>query len=281
MAALQKARDVGITFFDTSCVYGYGKSEELIGEAFAQCREDVVIGTKAGFTTWDAAPDFSPGSIRKSLDGSLTRLRSDYVDLLQLHNPPPALLKDQPALYETLESLKEEGLIRAHGISVKGPEEAIEILSEFSFSSVQVNLNMMDIRAFECGLLELAPEKGAGIIARTPLCFGFLSGAVTPDTEFPVGDHRNGWPRAQLERWCEGAAALHDAVPASNGESKPQMAIRFCISPDSVSCVIPGILTPDEAVENAAAGAFGPLTREEVAHVLKVHETMDFFVARS
>jgi aryl-alcohol dehydrogenase-like predicted oxidoreductase len=278
LEALRRALDVGITFFDTSNVYGSGHSEALIGEAFSGCRDQVVIATKAGFTTYADAPDFTPQGIRRSVEGSLVRLKSDYVDVLQLHNPPPELLVSHPEIGETLQGMKREGLIRAHGVSVKSPDEGLAALDAFAFDSMQANLNMMDIRLIGSGLLDVAVARGVGVIARTPLCFGFLSGRVAGDACFPDGDHRNLWPRAQIERWSEGAKLLRAAVPAPVGQTQTQVALRFCLSVQGVSCVIPGILTPAEAEENAAASDAGVLPKAEMASIEDINQSHAFFV---
>lgn len=279
--ALQRAVELGITFFDTSGVYGYGRSERLIGKALAHCRDRVVIATKTGFTTYDQAPDYSPGQIRRSLDDSLERLGTGYVDLLQLHNPPPDLLAARPDIAATLDALKHEGLIRAHGVSVKSPEDGISILGKFAFNAIQINLNMMDLRALESGLLDQAVKAGVGIVARTPLCFGFLSGDVTLETEFPEGDHRRLWSREQLRRWCDGAKLLRGAVPVPEGQNQAHIALRFCLSHAGVSSVIPGILTPEQAEENALASEFGPLAPEHLRAIDTINSGEDFFVPPS
>lgn len=278
LEALRRALDVGITFFDTSNVYGSGHSEALIGGAFYDCRDKVVIATKAGFTTYSDAPDFTPQGIRRSLEGSLRRLKSDYVDVLQLHNPPPELLVSHPEIGESLEDMKREGLIRAHGISVKSPDEGLAALNAFAFDSLQANLNMMDIRLIGSGLLDVAAVKRVGVIARTPLCFGFLSGKVASNARFPEGDHRNLWSREQIERWSEGAKLLRAAVPVPDGQTQTQVALRFCLSIRSVSCVIPGILTPAEAEENAAASDAGALSKVEMVSIESINRDHAFFV---
>ena len=100
-------------------------------------------------------------------------------------------------------------------------------------------------------------RRNAGFIARTPLCFGFLSGTITRDTKFPPGDHRLGWSSAQLANWIDGARDLLDAVSASPGPAGVQAALRFCLAFAEVSTTIPGILTPAEAGQNAAASGIG------------------------
>ena len=118
LAALGRALDSGITFFDTSAAYGDGHSEALIGRAFGGCRDKVVIATKAGYESWDRPPDFSADAVVASTEKSLARLRSDYVDLLQLHNPTSEVLGDE-RLREALARLKAAGKIRAWGVSAK------------------------------------------------------------------------------------------------------------------------------------------------------------------
>lgn len=276
LAALRRALDAGITFVDTSCVYGYGHSEELIGEAFKHDRDRVVIATKTGYTKWTDQSDFSPEVIRQSLDMSLQRLKSDYVDLLQLHNPKPSVVND-PAVSGVLNDIVRAGKARAWGVSMRSPAEALEIMQHPDVGSVQVNLNMMDVRAVDSGLLDAAAEKDIGIIARTPLCFGFLTGTITKDTVFPPGDHRNGWSPAQIQRWIEGANDLHTAA-AAPGDTHVQVALRFCLSFPSVASVIPGILTPAEIDENASAGMLGPLPPEALEAILTINRQQSFFV---
>ena len=277
LAALERALDRGVTFFDTSSVYGYGRSETLIGRAFKSVRERVVIATKAGFTRWDAAPDFGPDAIIRSCEQSLERLQTGYVDLLQLHNPSMETIRDREAI-AALERLVQQGKTRAWGLSMRSPEEALTALGEVRPAALQVNLNMMDARAVTSGLLDAARKAGVGIIARTPLCFGFLSGAVGPGTVFPPGDHRRGWPPAQIETWRSGAERVLAAVPHPAGSTATQAALRFCLSFPAVSTVIPGMLTPAEVDENTAASELGMLPEAAVEAVLALNRTQSFFV---
>jgi aryl-alcohol dehydrogenase-like predicted oxidoreductase len=278
LAALGRALDEGITFFDTSSAYGNGHSEALIGQAFQAKRDRVVIATKAGYDAWDKPPDFSPAAIVASAEASLRRLRTDVIDLFQLHNPPQDSLRSVE-LREALVALRKAGKIRAWGVSAKSPVEAIEALRDFDVAVVQANFNMMDVRALD-GLLAEVQCRHAGFIGRTPLCFGFLSGAISKDTVFPPGDHRLGWSRAQLDNWIDGAADLLAAVKAAPGREGARSALRFCLAFPAISSVIPGILTPAEADENARASEFGPLPPEAVEAVLQINRQRQFFVAR-
>jgi aryl-alcohol dehydrogenase-like predicted oxidoreductase len=277
LAALDRALDSGITFVDTSSAYGNGHSEELIGQAFRHRRTSVVIATKAGYDAWDRAPDFSPGAVVASVDRSLVRLRSDYIDLLQLHNAPLEAVRTG-GLREALAGLEAAGKIRAWGFSAKSPAEAMAAVTELDAPVVQANFNMMDVRAAESGLLDEARRHGAGLIGRTPLCFGFLSGTIGRDTVFPPGDHRHGWSTAQLANWIDGASELLAAIGGAPGTRGAQSALRFCLSFPAVSTVIPGILTPTEAEDNAAASDLGPLPEQAVRAVLEINRRRQFFV---
>jgi aryl-alcohol dehydrogenase-like predicted oxidoreductase len=277
-AALLRAFDSGITFFDTSAAYGNGHSETLIGEALAPVRKDVVIATKAGYEAWDRPPDFSAAAIVASTERSLGRLRSDYVDLLLLHNAPLEVLAAAD-VREAMADLVARGKVRAWGLSAKGPADAMAALQAGDVTVIQANFNMMDVRAITSGLFEEMSRRRAGFIARTPLCFGFLSGTVTRDTKFPPGDHRLAWPAVQLANWIDGARDLLAAVSASPGAEGVQAALRFCLAFSEVSTTIPGILTPGEAAQNAAASVRGPLQQKAVAAVLEINRNRQFFVA--
>jgi aryl-alcohol dehydrogenase-like predicted oxidoreductase len=278
LTALQRALDRGITFFDTSSAYGNGHSEELIGRAFAKSRHSAIIATKAGYDSWDRPPDFSAAAIVASAERSLTRLRSDYIDVFQLHNAPRDALRSDE-LQEALSRLTLGGKIRTWGVSTKSPAEAEETIRLWKAPIVQANFNMMDVRALTCGLFDDVVHHQVGFIARTPLCFGFLTGLIRRDTIFPPGDHRLGWPRAQLDNWIDGAADLLAAVSAVPGRSAVHSALRFCLSFAAVSSVIPGILTSKEVDDNADASSLGALPSTAVEAVLAINRGREFIVS--
>ncbi len=274
IAALRCAFELGITFIDTAHLYGLGHSERLIGNAIRGRRDKVVLATKAGYVDYAAPADYSPAAIENSLRTSLERLGTDFVDLLQLHSPPFETLRQQPGIFNSLVDLRNRGLARAIGYSAGSPAEAAAALRLFPFDAVQVNLNMLDIRALQCGLFDAARNAGAGIIARTPLGSGFLAGTITPDTIFPTDDHRSRWPSSKVARWVEDAAALQSLA---RGKHTPvQAALRFCLSFAEVSSVIPGITTIDEATEDAAASELGALDVASVDAILDYHARAEF-----
>jgi aryl-alcohol dehydrogenase-like predicted oxidoreductase len=274
--ALAAALDGGITLFDTSPAYGDGRSERLIGEVVRGRRDRVVIATKAGYQSWTAAPDYSPAALRASVEGSLARLGTDFIDLLQLHNAPADLLRAEPAISAALEDLKRAGKIRAWGVSAKSPEDGAAAIRTCGAAVVQANLNMLDLRTVTGGLVEAALAANAGLVARTPLCFGFLSGAAA--ARFAPGDHRAAWPERQIARWREGAELMFTKAAPAAPADRAATALRFCLCVPAVASVIPGILTPEEAARNAAAGDLPPLPAAQYEAVLALNRAHEFFV---
>jgi aryl-alcohol dehydrogenase-like predicted oxidoreductase len=263
LRALNAAFDCGITFYDTSNVYGDGHSEELIGECFEGRRGDVIVATKAGITSSYRGYDFTPSALRASLERSLRRLRSDYVDVLQLHNAGPDVLRDNADIIELMQRLVAEGKVRCWGISTLSPEDALALIDVAGVGCFQVNCNMLDWRAIDAGLLGQAASRGIGIIARTPLASGFLAGAVAKDTLFASNDHRSRWRRERIVTWVEAAQSVVDAadVPDTAVE-RAALALRFCLSVEGVATVIPGMLTRTEVLASVAACEQGPLERD-------------------
>ena len=280
LRTLAHALERGITFFDTSNAYGNGHSETLIGQAFRGRRDAVVIATKAGFPSFDQAPDFTPDHLRHSLDGSLRRLQTDHVDLFQLHSPPIELLRDDGTILETMRALVREGKARAFGVSVRTPEDGLAAIRDLAVPVIQVNLNLLDQRAVDVGLVALAAETGAALIARTPLCFGMLSGSLAADATFDAHDHRSRWSRAQIERWLDGSRAFVAALEADGHGTPAQVALRYCLSHPAVATTIPGMLRPAEVDDNAGAGDRGPLPAPALAEIARIYASTDFFVSR-
>jgi aryl-alcohol dehydrogenase-like predicted oxidoreductase len=273
LRALEEAIARGINFFDTSAVYGYGHSEELLGRAMRHCRDRVVVATKSGLTEYGAPTDFSPQRIRTSLTESLRRLQTDYVDILQLHNPPPARIRDAADIVETIARLKDDGLIRAFGVSVREPTDGLLALVHLDPDVIQTNFNLLDQRALDSGLLDEAEAAACAIIARTPLCFGFLSGQVDERTVFAPDDHRSRWPRSQIIAWADGSREMRKH--ADRGQTPSQFALQFCLSFPAVTSAIPGMLRREEVVENAAASAGGALSQAKLAALRAVYVRLE------
>jgi aryl-alcohol dehydrogenase-like predicted oxidoreductase len=266
--SIELAVESGINFFDTAPPYGDGHSEILLGDVLSPIRSQVVLATKIGIKSFDAPPDFSSQQIRYSLYESLRRLKTDYLDLLQIHNCNIDVVTSNPGLLDELTKFRSEGLIREIGVTVKSPLEAHSLLLQFEFATVQVNLNMLDMRAIDCGLLEYAAFNKIGVIARTPMAFGFLSGDIDRETQFSSNDHRSNWPKEQLDRWLEVSDRLFGCVLELSNLRRAIQAIRFCLSIDGVSTVIPGMIKPEEVLENVIASQLGSLSALDI-HSIK------------
>ena len=273
--ALSAAFDTGINFFDTADLYGFGESERLIGKAFAKKRGEVVIATKGGMLDPQGRQDFAPAHLAESLDASLKRLGTDYVDLYQLHGASPDVLE---GLVGTLDNIRRRGKARAIGISLRAPEDGKKALDLYPFDAVQVNFNLLDQRAVDSGLMELCRERGAGIIVRTPLCFGFLTGGYSATQQYDASDHRSRWNIEQRKVWAS-AYELFSGIKG-RADTPAQFALRFCLSFDAVSSVIPGMLTRAHVEENAAASDGPALGAAEIHRIGDIYHSHRFFVGR-
>lgn len=280
IAALRAAYDRGVNFFDTADFYGFGHSEKVLGDALHGVRDKVVIATKGGLLDATGAQDFSPAHLRRALEASLKRLGTDYVDLLQLHSPPIDLLVKQPETIECLEALRREGKVRAFGVSVRSPDDGLVAVEQLGVRCIQANFNLVDQRVLENGLLERCARLGAGLIGRTPLCFGFLTGQYAAATKFDQYDHRNRWSVEQRERWASALGKFIGALRTRSSQSPAQFALRFCLSFPGVSAVIPGMLNEEHVAENTAASDLGALDAADLAALVDVYRKQAFFVER-
>ncbi|MEI6213388.1 MAG: aldo/keto reductase [Desulfuromonadales bacterium] len=276
--ALAAAFDAGVTFYDTAALYGYGHSEELIGKTFRTVRDQIVLSTKAGYVNFSGVQDFSPGYLRTSLEASLRRLQTEYVDVFQLHDPPIDLLKSDNAIMATLETLKNEGKIRVIGISTRSPMDSLIAVEQLGFKSIQINFNMVDQRAIEVGLFDACRTHGVGIIARTPLCFGFLTGKYAADDDYAEGDHRRKWKREQIELWAQACNLFNAELTAKGTQSNAQIALRYVLSCAEISTTIPGMLTDEHVAENIAASDLGPFPPEVIERFSAIYNQHKFFV---
>lgn len=280
IAALRRALELGVNFFDTADFYGFGHSETVIGRAFKEHRKQVIIASKAGFLDAEGKQDFSPAHLRRSLEGTLKRLGTDYLDVYQLHSPPVELLTGDPEILGTLDGLRGEGLIRAYGVSLRSPEDGMKLLSSRRCGCVQVNFNLADQRARESGLFDLCRRTDTGIIVRTPLCFGFLTGQYPDTGRLAASDHRRRWSADQVRRWHRASQLFTRAMGDTPEQTPAQAALRFCLSYPEVTSVIPGMLTAGQVEENAAAGALGPFREDVLAGIQAVYKEQDFMGGR-
>jgi aryl-alcohol dehydrogenase-like predicted oxidoreductase len=268
-AALHAALDSGIDFFDTALVYGNGLSERLVGEVVreAGARERVRVATKVPPLSriWPANPgvalrDAYPAHwIRECAEQSLRHLDIGPIDLLQLHTWTDAWV-DEPEWHEALSALREEGKIRAFGVSVNDhdPGSALQVTRSGKIDSIQVIYNIFD-QSPAAELFPAAAEAGVGVIARVPLDEGSLTGKYTKETIFPPGDFRGDYFSG--ERLGETVDRVERLRPLLErpGQTLAQGALRFCLSNPAVSTVIAGSTNPEHVRQNAEASDLGEL----------------------
>jgi aryl-alcohol dehydrogenase-like predicted oxidoreductase len=254
LAAIRRARDLGVTFFDTADSYGFGRSESLLGIVLSRTRQNAIIATKVGVvrgSAGDLKKDFSKQHIFHAVDGSLKRLRTDYIDLYQVHNPTIAELAREE-IQEAMEMLQDAGKIRSWGVSITTPDEGIEIIRRGWAHALQVLFNVLN-QAPAIDLFPLAKEKGYGIIARVPLASGLLTGKFRIDTGFPADDIRQNFltPR----RLQEALDHVDDAKSIVGGAARSlaEAALQFVIANDTVSTTIPGARNARQVEMNVGA----------------------------
>lgn len=265
LAAIRRARDLGVNFFDTSDSYGFGRSESLLGIVLSRKRQDAVIATKVGVArneVGELRKDFTKQHIFLAVDGSLKRLRTDYIDLYQIHNPTIADLAKEE-IQEAMDRLQDAGKIRYWGVSVTTPEEGIEIVKRGWGYALQVLYNVLN-QAPAQELFPLAKEKGYGIIARVPLASGLLTGKYRQDAVFSSDDVRQNF---LTPRRLEEVTARVDEVKSIIGGSARNIAegaLRFVLADPAVSTTIPGARNARQVEANVAA-AEGSLPAEVLA----------------
>lgn len=264
LEALRRARAEGINFFDTADIYGHGRSESLIGLATHQHREQIVIATKVGIARTAAdqiEKNFSKRHILHAIDGSLHRLRTDYVDLYQLHNPPLDVLERGEA-QEAMEMLQTSGKIRYWGVAVRSVEDGIEIVRRGWGYTLQILFNILNQHPAD-ELLPMAKQHNYGVIARVPLASGLLSGKYRTSTTFPPNDVRQNFltPR-RLSEALERVDEVKSIVGKAS-ETLIEAALRFVLSHEEVSTTIPGARNRQQVEQNAAASG-DPLPEDVV-----------------
>jgi len=277
-ALVHRALELGITFFDTANSYGdQGISEVMLAGALAGVpRDRYVLGTKVGYDIeaprqhahgerpqrWDGA------FIRSSLEASLRRLRSEHVDLLELHNPRLDAI-DSDDCFATLEALQDEGLIRCYGVAL-GPaigweEEGVRALRERRVDVVQTVYNLLEQDPGRRFLAE-AEAIGASVLARVPHASGALEGTITKDTVFPPGDHRSFRNRQMLADLLDKAEAVRFLWGDDQG-SIGQAAVQFCLAQPRIASVLPTVVEIAQLEEFAAASDLPRVTADQLARV--------------
>jgi aryl-alcohol dehydrogenase-like predicted oxidoreductase len=245
---VHQALDKGCNFFDTAPNYARGKSEELLGKALQDRREEVVISTKFGHFP-DESVDYNPDLLRESVETSLKKLQTDYVDSVLLHNPPQEYLDGSSEHFKILSQLKEEGLIKAYGASVDTSEEILKLLDTTESQVIEVMFNILYQEPRQ--VFKKAAEQGVGLIIKVPLDSGWLTGKYDHTSEFD--DNRERWSKEVVER----RASLVEKIKQIKPEEKNmvQEALGFILSYPEISTVIPGIRKEEHLQQNLSASS--------------------------
>lgn len=279
--ALREAVENGINFFDTADVYGDGRSERLVGELKKDYGDQIHIATKAGRRlNPHTAEGYNYENILNFTKRSLKNLNVKEIELLQLHCPPWEVYYN-PDLFESLEKLREEGLILNYGVSVEKVEEAIKASEYKGVSTVQIIFNMFRQRPSDY-FLELAEKRNIGVIARVPLASGLLTGKFNGNEEFEIGDHRrfnrNGeafdrgetFSGVDFERGVQTVKDLKKYIPA--GFSMTEFALKWILMHKQISTVITGAKTSNQIRENANSSTKPDLNEETMMKVKEIYD---------
>jgi aryl-alcohol dehydrogenase-like predicted oxidoreductase len=277
---MHKAFDLGITLFDAADTYGNGLSEELIAKAFPKQRDEIVIATKVGydFVTHgesrgrgqrEIPQDFSPEAITRATDAALKRLKTDRIDLLQLHNIRMEQVEDEP-LWTALDKLKATGKIRYYGIAL-GPAigwlyEGIDCIRAHDLTSVQHIYNMLEQHPGRA-MHDAATEAGKDtmFLIRVTHSSGMLEGKYTAETTFPPTDHRSHRPRSWL---LNGIKKIEQLRFLENSErTLGQAALQWLLQDARVASTLPNIYDEEQLIEFAKAPDTPGVSADELSRI--------------
>jgi aryl-alcohol dehydrogenase-like predicted oxidoreductase len=280
-AALNRAIELGVNFFDTADVYGDGRSERLLAKLRDQQHEKIYIATKAGRRlNPHNAQGYNRANLTTFVDRSLKNLETEALDLLQLHCPPTQVYY-MPELFGALDDLVKVGKVRYYGVSVEKVEEALKAIEYPNVQSVQIIFNMFRQRPAEL-FFEQAEKRKVGILARVPLASGMLTGKMKSDSRFATNDHRaynragEAFDRGETFSGVDYATGLQAVeelkaiCPA--GMSMTQFALRWILMFDAVTCAIPGAKRPVQVDENFTAADLPPIPSATMDKVGKIYD---------
>jgi aryl-alcohol dehydrogenase-like predicted oxidoreductase len=276
LATLHRALDLGVNFLDTADVYG---SESLLGRLRRERPEPFYIATKMGTRVNPDARGYTRENMTAFVDGSLRNLGVETIDLMQLHCPPIEVYN--PEVFGILDDFVAQGKIRHYGVSVERIVEAERAMEFPNVQSVQIIFNMFRQRPAESFLGE-AKRRGVGIIARVPLASGLLTGKMTPATTFSPDDHRafnregQAFDRGETFSGVDfetGLAAVEELRPlVPRGATMAQMALRWILMFEDVTCTIPGAKRPTQAEDNIRAAELPPLSDATMESIRAIYD---------
>lgn len=274
LASLHRAVDLGVNFFDTADVYGDGRSERLLARLKRERSEEIIVATKAGRRLDPhVASGYNRANLTAFVERSLKNLETEALDLLQLHCPPTEVYY-MPEVFGVLDDLVQQGKLRHYGVSVEKVEEALKAIEYPNVKTVQIIFNIFRQRPAELFFKE-AQRRQVGILARVPLASGLLSGKIGANTQFSKDDHRNfnrmgeAFDRGETFSGVDFDTALKavEEIKAMlpPGMSMAQMALRWILMFEAVTCAIPGAKRPSQVEENVTAADLPPLPEKLMA----------------
>ncbi len=280
LAALHRALDLGVNFFDTADVYGDGRSERLLAQLRKDRPESFHVATKAGRRlNPHTAPGYNRQNLTAFVERSLKNLEVEALDLLQLHCPPTEVYYI-PEVFGVLDDLMKAGKLKYYGVSVEKVEEALKAIEYPNVQTVQIIFNIFRQRPADLFFGE-AERRRVGILARVPLASGLLTGKMTRKSTFQANDHRaynrhgEAFDRGETfsgvdyEKGLEAVEALRPLVPP--GASLTQLALRWILMFPAVTCAIPGAKRPDQTEENIQAADLPPLSESTMEAIRAIY----------
>ena len=283
---LKRAYDLGINLYETADMYGKGKSERLMAQAFKGMRDEVVYSTKWGYDMYNAEQighselpqKHDPEFLKFALDKSLERLQTDYIDVYSLHNPKMDAIKND-SLFAALDQLVTKGTIKSHGAAL-GPaigwkDEGLEAIKNRNITSLQTVYNILEQDPGRDFLRE-GERHNVGIMVRVPDASGLLTGKVTADTKFDKNDHRS---FRKQEFITEAIQKIENMEPIakSKGWTITELAIKFILSQKQISVVLPTMISMEEIEMFASISDGKYLNPVEAASVELMYEK-NFYV---
>lgn len=267
---IHKAVEQGVTFFDTAEVYGPYNNEELVGEALAPFRKDVVIATKFGFKIEDGKSvgvNSHPDNIRKVAEQSLKRLRTDVIDLFYQHRVDPNVPIEEVA--GTVKDLINEGKVKYFGLSEAGAATIRRAHAVQPVTALQSEYSLWT-RTPEEEVIPTLEELGIGFVTFSPLGRGFLTGKMNADTKFESTDFRNSLPRysSAAIKANQGLIELLNKVAAEKNATTAQIALAWLLAQKPWIVPIPGTTKLHRLTENNGA-AFITLSKEDLKNIEK------------
>lgn len=259
---VRQAVDLGINLFDTSESYGWGRSEEILGQAVGN-RSDVLIASKVSRVRESNAKDLSAARVIAQAEASLRRLQRDTIDIYQLHSPSLADMQqfDWP---EAMTQLKAQGKIRFSGVSINDVASGEWLIDQGLADVLQIEYSMVQPAVGEA-LFPLAAEAGVGILVRMPMARGILTGKFQPGQAVSK-ENRASLLGDKVNEYVDQAAAFARVMP-DDGWTLGQFALRYAITPPAVSAAIPGARNREQLRQNVTASDGAGLSAEEQAGV--------------